>query len=96
VKGEEKPREGCVNDFKPTPEIPDIVSYTTRRLIKKNEGLVVDRIEIKESKVEVGARSGRGFLQALPLIDQTSSGANRDASPIRPFCTKYGQLLMWV
>lgn len=59
-KGNEKPREGWVRDFKPTSEAPDIVQYVTQHLTK--DGKEIERVEVKKCQTEKGGKKWSGVF----------------------------------
>jgi len=50
LKGEKKPKEGWIFNFKPTPENPDIIQYVKRRWAQRGEE--VEYLEIKKSETK--------------------------------------------
>lgn len=58
LKGEEKPREGWVNDFKPTQGAPDIVQHIIQRYAQS--GQEVECVEIKKCKIKKGGKKWLG------------------------------------
>jgi len=58
VEGEEKPREGWFFNFKPTPEIPNMVEFFIQNFAKK--GKKVSTVEIKEYKTKMGGKKWHG------------------------------------
>lgn len=61
VKGEKKLRQGWVNNFEPTPETPDIVSFVVNELTTK-QGLGITSIEVKKGKVKPGGKKWAGVF----------------------------------
>lgn len=59
IKGEEKPRKG-VETFKPTPEMPDIVTYVVKCFSKKEKE--VTRVEVKSRETEKGGKKWSGVF----------------------------------
>lgn len=60
LKGESKPTVGWIRDFKPTKENPDIAQYITGRFAQN--GKEVERVEIKECKLEKGGKKWSGVF----------------------------------
>lgn len=60
VKGKKQPLKGWVRDFTPSHESPDIVKFVTNKYAEK--GLVIERIEIVESKVKRGGKKWAGVF----------------------------------
>lgn len=60
LKGENKQREGWVNDFKPSSEIPTILRYIEKKI--KSLGREVERLEIVEKKVKKGGKKWAGVF----------------------------------
>jgi len=60
IEKEDEPRKGWINGFKPTPKTPDIVQYVHQRFAQ--EGHKVERVEIKESKIEKGGKKWAGVF----------------------------------
>jgi hypothetical protein len=59
IKGQKKPIDGWVWNFKPTQEAPDIVLFVTQQL-KKNKGQEAEKIEIKKCKTKKGGKKWLG------------------------------------
>lgn len=64
IKGETKPREGWVLNFKPTLKYPDIIQHATVMLAEK--GKQTERIEIKESRIKRGSKKWAGVFFSPP------------------------------
>lgn len=58
TKGSNKPQEGWVNNFKPTPELPDIIQFVAAGL--KGRGKVAERIEVKKCRVKKDGKKWAG------------------------------------
>lgn len=65
LEGKAEPIKGWVNDFKPTPEDPDIIRYVTKRY--EQQGKTVERIEVTDSKTQRGGKKWAGaFFHLSP------------------------------
>ncbi len=64
LKGQKKPLQGWVYDFKPTPEIPDIVQYVTQHYAQS--GKEVEHMEIKKCRAKKGGRKWLGAFWHPP------------------------------
>lgn len=60
LKGEKTPQKGWVNDFVPSPKIPDIFSYITEKLQEK--GKVIERFEVTEYRAEKNGKKWAGVF----------------------------------
>lgn len=61
IKGEVKAREGWL-EFKPTPEVPDVVQFVTQSFAK--QGKEVERIEVKKTGKFQGGKKWAGVYHA--------------------------------